>query len=157
MNRQSDTGILWTRVYGRPGFTWNVITGCDHACEWFAGDNEEDVIECYAKVMAESRMLESHYPQGFAFTQFYPERLEQPKRIKKPAGIFLDSMSDIMSKGVKDEWIEQVLEVCRQTPQHIYLLLTKNAPRLREFDFPPNVWVGVSCPPDSYKGQAMDY
>lgn len=67
----------------------------------------------------------------------------------------LDSMSDLMGHWVPREQIEQVLAVCRETPQHQYQLLTKNAPRLLQFEFPDNVWVGVSAPPSEMMGKRL--
>ena len=67
----------------------------------------------------------------------------------------MDSMSDLMGHWVPDEQIEQVLEVCRQAHWHTFQLLTKNAPRLLKFDFPPNVWLGVSSPPSVMFGKRL--
>lgn len=52
-----------------------------------------------------------------------------------------------MGAWVKDDEIEAVLNVCRKAHWHTFQLLTKNAPRLLQFEFPPNVWVGASVPP----------
>jgi protein gp37 len=113
------------------------------------------VAKCYAEDVAE-KVAQSAYPQGFAHHYWHPERLAEPARIKTPSRIFLDSMSDLMGTQVPSEQIEQVLDVCRQTPWHTFQLLTKNAPRLLEFQFPANVWVGVSAPPTEMYGNALD-
>ena len=168
MNEQRPPGgIEWTRVpkYDgsegfRKGFTWNPLTGCIHGCEWViapwtSGDRAVRYAECYAKTIADR--YNSGYPNGFADSYFHPRRLAEPKKQRDPAGIFLDSMSDLMAHNVKESHIEAVLQVCEETPEHIYLLLTKNAPRLVNFDFPPNVWVGVSTPADRMFGKYLDY
>jgi protein gp37 len=155
MNEQKPPhGIEWVRLWGRRGFTWNVIGGCAHDCQWIMPSGE--VAECYAKSIAEGNWQRKFYPQGFAHHYWHPERLDEPMKMKTPAGIFADSMSDLMGQWVTITQIEQVLDVCRRTPQHIYFLLTKNAPRLKNFDFPPNVWVGVSSPPDKMYGHDLD-
>jgi protein gp37 len=64
-------------------------------------------------------------------------------------------MSDLMGHWVPAEQIEAVLEICRQAPWHQFQLLTKNAPRLLEFNFPSNVWVGVSAPPTLMFGKRL--
>jgi protein gp37 len=44
-----------------------------------------------------------------------------------------------------------------QAPHHTYQSLTKAAPRLLKFidDLPPNLWVGVSSPPDWMMGKRL--
>ncbi len=148
MNKQGANGIEWTRVYGRPGYTWNPITGCAHACEWEMPDGT--VAECYAKEITEK------FGRGvFSQVVFQPTRVNEPCKVHDPSGIFCCSMSDLMGLGVSDVQIDTVLSVMRQTPQHIYFILTKNAPRLLQFDFPPNVWVGASVPPTFYMGKRL--
>ena len=111
-------------------------------------------VVCYAETTAEG-VAQGAYPEGFEHHYWRPDSLEDPVKRQQPARIFLDSMSDIMGHWVPKEQIEAVLDVCRRTPQHTYLLLTKNAPRLRQFDFPSNVHIGVSTPPDSMNGKEM--
>lgn len=158
MNEQkAPKGIEWTRIR-KPngtktrGFTWNVLGGCQHACQWEMPDGK--IAECYAKTVAE-RVAQRAYPKGFEAHYFHPSRLNEPLKMREPAGIFLDSMSDLMGHWVPDEEIHQVLEVCRQAHWHTFFLLTKNAPRLLNFEFPDNVWVGVSSPPDWMFGKHL--
>ena len=151
MNKQkAPKGIEWTRVYDRDGYTWNPVGGCHHGCQWQMPDGT--IAECYAKTVSEKFGI---HEQGFEHHYFYPERLREPVKLKKGAGIFLDSMSDLMGHWVADSEIQQVLDVCHDTPQHIYFLLTKNAIRLKKFKFPDNVWIGASSPPDFYKGEKL--
>ena len=151
MNKQGERGIEWTRVYGRTGYTWNVVGGCLHNCEWFING---EVAGCYAKTIAE-RVARAAFPQGFEHHYFHPGRLSEPSKIKEPSGIFLDSMSDLMGHWVPSDEVQRVLDVCADNPQHIFFLLTKNSPRLPEFQFPANVWVGVSSPPDYMWGKKL--
>jgi protein gp37 len=109
---------------------------------------------CYAKDVAEG-VAQSAYPGGFKNTRFITSRLAEPGRVKEPAGIFLDSMSDLMGIWNTQGQIEQVLDVCSANRQHTFFLLTKNAPRLVKFTFPKNVWVGVSSPPDQMYGRVL--
>ena len=150
MNKQykspSQRGIEWT------DYTWNPIGGCQHQCRWEMPDGT--IAECYAETVAH-RVARSAYPQGFAHHYFKPDQLTQPLALKKPARIFLDSMSDLMGAWIPDGQVNQVLDICRQSPHHSFQLLTKNAPRLTRFDFPPNVWVGVSAPPTYMFGKRL--
>ncbi len=57
-------------------------------------------------------------------------------------------MSDLFHDDVPPEFIAQVFDVIRETPQHTYQVLTKRAQRLSwvagELDWPPNLPMGVS-------------
>lgn len=154
MNEQRPpNAIEWARVYGRRGFTYNPIKGCMHGCEWKMPDGA--IAECYAKTVAE-RVAQHAYPNGFAHLQFDEKELVQPLKMKEGAGIFVGSMADIVGAQVSAEWIERVIDVMRQTPQHIYFILSKNPPRLSQFKWPENAWVGVSAPPSFMFGKELD-
>ena len=144
MNEQkAPKGIEWTRVWGRDGYTWNPTGGCLHGCTWRMPDGS--VTECYAKTVAE-RLAVKAYPEGFTHHYWRPEKLNEPRKVKEGAGIFVGSMADLFGHWVPKEQIGQVLQVMADTPQHIYMTLSKNPLRLAEFIFPKNVWVGVSLP-----------
>lgn len=163
MNLQKPTSsnhIEWTRRIladgtRLPGYTWNVIGGCLHACRWTMPDGK--VAICYAEDIAENGVAKSNFPHGFAHHYFHPSRLNEPLKVKEPAGIFLDSMSDLFGAWVPEDEIRQVLDVCRRAHWHTFFSLTKNAPRLLQFDFPPNVWVGASLPPDFMFGKPLSF
>lgn len=152
MNKQSKTGIEWTWVYGRQGYTWNPIGGCKHGCEWVMPDGA--TAQCYAKTIAER--FTAAYPQGFAHHYWRPHKLDEPLKVKEPGGVFVDSMSDLFGHWVSDEQIRAVLDICRQADWHIFFVLTKNPRRLLNFEFPDNVWVGASSAPDVYMGKTWD-
>lgn len=150
MNKQAKQngkrGIEWT------DYTWNPVGGCQHGCRWQMPDGS--IAECYAETVAE-RVAQSSYPNGFEYHYWRPELLNEPLSVTKPSRIFLDSMSDLMGNWVPDEQIERVLNICRQADWHSFQLLTKNAPRLKQFQFPVNVWVGVSAPPTMMFGKKL--
>ncbi|NDJ62930.1 MAG: DUF5131 family protein, partial [Chloroflexi bacterium] len=152
MNKQKKKngkrGIEWC------DFTWNPVSGCQHACRWEMPDGT--IAECYAETIA-NRLAQKAYPQGFAHHYWHPKTLEAPVKLKQPARIFLDSMSDLMGHWVPDEQVEKVLDVCARAEWHTFQLLTKNAPRLKQFQFPPNVWVGVSAPPSFMFGRRLSF
>ena len=112
------------------------------------------IAECYADTVAEG-IARSAYPFGFEHHYWRPDILNEPLLLTEPSRIFLDSMSDLMGHWVPDEQIARVLDVCRQAHWHSFQLLTKNAPRLEQFDFPSNVWVGVSAPPSYMFGKKL--
>jgi len=150
MNKQAKSlvkrGIEWT------DYTWNPVGGCQHGCRWEMPDGS--IAECYAETTAE-RVAQAAYPYGFEHHYWRPEILTEPIQILKPSRIFLDSMSDLMGHWVEDEQIERVLDICAQADWHQFQLLTKNAPRLLKFQFPSNVWVGVSVPPSIMFGKRL--
>jgi protein gp37 len=131
----TQSKIEWTER------TWNPTTGCNKVspgCE-----------HCYAKTMAKrlEAMEASGYQNGFDLT-LQPHRLNQPLKRKKPTVYFVNSMSDLFHKAIPDQYLDQVFDVIRKTPQHTYQILTKRAERLPGYftnrDCPPNVWLGVT-------------
>lgn len=156
MNKQVKTknGLVTGRGIEWTDYTWNPVAGCHHGCSWKMPDGS--IAECYAKTVAES-VAQAAYPDGFANTYWHPERLAEPGRIKIPSRIFLDSMSDLMDIHVTDDQVNQVLETCEKAPWHQFQLLTKNAPRLKKFKFPKNIWVGASLPPSFMFGKELNH
>ena len=110
-------------------FTWNPVVGCLIGC-WY----------CWARKFNYRFNKESE----FTVPKFFPNRLQRPGLIRKPSKIFVCSMGDIFSPGVKDDWIRQILEVVQENPDHTFQFLTKRPQRYAEFDFPRNVWLGTS-------------
>jgi protein gp37 len=120
----NKTDIEWT------DYTWNPVTGCKHGCPY-----------CYARDIAHR-----FYPKEIGFRpHFWKERLGEPARLKKPAKIFVCSMADLFGDWVPQEWIDQVLKVARECPQHTFQFLTKNPRRLLFINWPDNAWVGVTA------------
>lgn len=138
-------GIEWT------GLTWNPVGGCKHRCRWTMPDGSTAI--CYAEAVA--KKFNKAYPHGFEHHYWRPEKLDEPLKLKEPARIFIDSMSDLGGVWVPEEQVRAVLDICRQAHWHVFQLLTKNAPRLLKFDIPPNVWVMASSPPDSMLGKDL--
>ena len=130
--------------------SWNPTTGCDRIS---AGcDN------CYAlmfagrlKEMGQARYQNDGDPRtsgpGFGLT-LHPDVINLPRTWKKPRHIFVGSMSDLFHARVPLDFIQRVVEVMRETPQHTYQVLTKRARRLAELskqiEWSDNVWVGTS-------------
>jgi protein gp37 len=92
------------------------------------------------------------------YPRFWPERLEQIRKIKKPTGIFLDDMSDWMGDYWPEEWTQQELDVMRDCPQHRFYTLTKQPQNLIKFSpFPENCWVGVTATSRSLVHHTLPY
>jgi protein gp37 len=129
------SAIEWTEA------TWNPVTGCDQVSPGCA--------HCYAKAFAERwRGIPGHaYEQGFDL-RLWPQRLEVPLRWRKPKTIFVNSMSDLFHEDIPLAFVEQVFKTMRSAHWHTFQILTKRHERLVEladyFDWPPNVWMGVT-------------
>lgn len=138
------SAIEWTEA------TWNPVTGCDRVS---AGCDH-----CYAMTLAKrlKAMRSEKYQNdgdprtsgpGFGVTM-HPQALEEPRRWRQPRTVFVNSMSDLFHARVPVGFIRDVFDVCRETPQHTYQVLTKRSLRLRRLgeslDWPSNVWMGVS-------------
>ena len=143
----AESSIEWTE------YTWNPTTGCTKispGCK-----------NCYAEKMA-GRLLAmgtAGYEHGFELT-LHPDRLQQPLRRSKPTVYFVNSMSDLFHENVPDRFVDEVLAICRETPQHTYQILTKRADRLPHYfahrQCPPNVWLGVSVEDRRYGVPRID-
>lgn len=127
--------IEWTEQ------TWNPTIGCTKispGCK-----------HCYAETLAKrlQAMGVDAYRQGFRL-KLLPERLDEPRQRKKPTIYFVNSMSDLFHERVPDAFIDDVMSVIADTPQHRYQILTKRHERLGTYfatrAVPRNVWLGVS-------------
>jgi protein gp37 len=130
-----NSQIEWTEA------TWNPVTGCTQISPGCA--------HCYAKTFAELfRGVPGHpYEQGFD-VKLWPERLDLPRRWKKPKLIFVNSMSDLFHPEVPDAFVREVFQTIQAAHWHTFQLLTKRPERLASManDLPlrDNFWVGVS-------------
>lgn len=152
MNRQSPKGIEWTNVFGPgSGFTWNPVVGCTKKCG-STPENPEGY--CYARRAAKRiGYLCGQYPTAEQIEKaggaqvpalqrnlslcaqywphFHKERLFQPLKRRKPAGIFLGSMCDLWDPHVEQEWRDAIWDVIERTPQHLYWVLTQAQENIR--------------------------
>ncbi|MFZ2795371.1 MAG: phage Gp37/Gp68 family protein [Prolixibacteraceae bacterium] len=133
----ATTKIEWTES------TWNPITGCtkiSSGCKF-----------CYAEIMARRlrAMGQEKYKNGFRLT-LHPETLREPYLWKKPKMIFVNSMSDLFHKDVPVDYIQNIFNVIKDNPHHVFQVLTKRADILRYYDsegfleWPHNLWMGVT-------------
>lgn len=140
----TNSAIEWTEV------TWNPVTGCDRVA---AGCDH-----CYAlvlskrlKAMGAEKYQNDGDPRtsgpGFGVT-IHPSSLDQPYRWRTPKVVFVNSMSDLFHAKVPLDFIRDIFDVIRDTPQHTYQVLTKRALRMERvadrLDWPENLWMGVS-------------
>lgn len=110
-------------------YTWNPVVGCKHNC-WY----------CYAKRLNDRFKFISKWDNP----KFFPERLEEPYKIKEPSTIFVCSMSDLFGWWQENEVIEQIIRVAEINKKHTFMFLTKNGSRLSGYEFPKNCWLGIT-------------
>src|SRR5574343_70869 len=110
----SKTKIEWTTM------SWNPTTGCDKI--------SQGCKNCYACGMAKrlKAMGQDKYRNEFKLTVHATE-LNRPYTWKKPAKVFVNSMSDLFHKDVPIEFIQKVIKVMNETPHITYQVLTKRA------------------------------
>lgn len=142
-------GIEWTDR------TVNTVGGCEHACQWEMPDGT--VAICYAKGVAEN-LAQAAYPQGFEHHYWRPRQLQALKAGQEPELRFVDSMSDLFGPWVPEEHVRATLDAMREAPHHTLQVLTKAAPQLLKWvdELPSNLWVGVSSPPDWFRGRRLN-
>jgi len=144
--------------------TWNIISGC-------LGPNgtpskPKRCPYCYAHRLAKGRLknlylsnlgqvsadpnqdFENIIPGGDPLDPFtpryWPDRAIEPYKLKKPSRIFVCSMGELFGAYVPNDWINNVLDICFELPEHTFQILTKNPKKALHFGFPDNVWMGVT-------------
>ena len=135
----NKSAIEWTDT------TWNPVTGCTKITR--GCDN------CYAERLAERfRGTPGHpFENGFDLT-LRPERLSQPLSWKRPRMVFVNSMSDLFHKKIPLEFIDRVFDTMEIADQHIFQVLTKRSPLMKNYlqhryersAVPRHIWCEVS-------------
>ena len=134
------TKIEWAEA------VWNPTIGCNKVS---SGCNN-----CYAEMMARrlQAMRNMDYQDGFKF-KMLKERLDEPKKNKKPTLYFVNSMSDLFHEKMEISFLDSIMETIAQTPHHQYQILTKRPHRMREYfinkSIPRNTWLGTTV--ESYQ------
>lgn len=138
------TKIEWTQA------SWNPTIGCDKV--------SSGCKNCYAQAMAKRLQAIGNpdYKDGFAF-KMLPQRLDEPKRNKKPTLYFVNSMSDLFHQKMDFGFLERVMQVIADTPHHQYQILTKSPHTMKEYfskrEIPSNVWLGTTVESSKVKSR----
>lgn len=139
---------------GSRGKNWPIITGCLHPCRneycyntmknssvlnrFYKENRAKETGNCHAAKQGEM------YPCGFDPT-FYPHRLLEPAKTRKPCSIFVANGGDCFGDWIPSLWICAITTVVEETPQHTYYFLTKNPQRYNLMvNFPKNALYGTS-------------
>ena len=130
------TKIRWTT------HTWNPVTGCTQVSP--GCDN------CYALKIAENKRGTLAFPNGFDI-QLRTHKVRDPIKWKKPARIFVNSMSDLFHKDIPDLYLADIWRTMLEADHHTYQILTKRAHRMAhtierlKLPVPPHIWLGISA------------
>ena len=136
-----NSSIEWTEA------TWNPVTGCTKistGCK-----------HCYAERMANrlQAMGQSNYTLGFK-VKTHKKVLALPLQWKKSRRIFVNSMSDLFHEDAPVAFIQDVFQIMKLAPHHIFQVLTKRSERLNKIchllQWSDNVWMGVTVENSDY-------
>jgi protein gp37 len=155
--------------------TWNPTIGCTPISPGCAN--------CYAMKMAKRcvAMGQEVYretlkidhggkvlPKWSGVVKLMHNRLDAPRRWRKPCRVFIDSMSDLFHESVPDDFIYEVFAVMEDCSRHTFQVLTKRAERMSKFvnqfvgtsgkyGAPDNVWCGVSVEDEQRYAERVRY
>ena len=114
-----DNPIGWT------DYTWNPVKGlCPEACAY-----------CYARRI----YARFHYDPEIRLDE---KELMAPYKLKKPARIFCGSTIEMFHQDVHGFWLQQIVQVIKDNPQHTFLFLYHFSPHRGLF--PSNCWLGLT-------------
>jgi protein gp37 len=126
--------------------TWNVVTGCTSV--------SEGCKHCYAKrdwARLSANPKTVYFGREFSNVKCHPEFLSIPLLWKKPARIFVNSMSDLFHPDVPFLFVNKVFDTIDRCPHHTFMILTKRPRRMLEYiseyrDIErSNLWLGVTA------------
>ena len=137
------TKIAWTDK------VWNPLTGCAKV--------GPGCVNCYAermakrlKAMGRPEYLDAVDDRGrwTGKITLIPERLNDPLKWRKPAYVFVNSMSDLFHDEVPSSFINRMVEIMQKANRHVYQILTKRYSRpgvvLNQQDASDHILIGFS-------------
>lgn len=150
-----NSKIEWTDT------TWNPILGCAKVSEGCRNCYAMRVVhrlasnpnEKIAAANAGLTKMTSHGPEWTGTARLIPERLDQPRRWKRPRMIFVNSLSDIGHRDLSGEAVMKIVGVMADADHHTFQVLSKRSSNLRAIidaayeRFPyrmAHVWWGVT-------------
>jgi protein gp37 len=112
------TSIEWTdRVWNPTSGCTKVSAGCDR---------------CYAEGISRRFAGTKAFPNGFEVT-LHPDRIEDPLYWRRPAKVFVNSMSDLFHADIPTDFLHRVFDVMERATDHQFQVLTKRPGPMRAF------------------------
>ncbi len=149
--------------------TWSPMVGCTRVSPGcgLALPGQGEGAGCYAETIATKFAGGPAFPEGFRPT-FKPQRLDDPRRWRDPAVVFVCAMSDLHHETFTRDQLDQVHDVMAEVDRHEYLILTKRPQRMARYllgpdgwlarrgldRVPDHVWLGTSIETDRYVWRA---
>lgn len=132
------TNIEWTATVNpdgsiTPGRTWNPTTGCTRVSEGCRNCYAFQLHDMRHKAHSEGKAVPAQYAKPFKELQMFDDRLTAPLSWRKPARIFVNSMSDLFHKDVPDAFIDRVFATMALADWHTYQVLTKRPERMAAY------------------------
>lgn len=119
-------------------FTWNPVKGlCPEACEY-----------CYARRI----YARFHYDPEIRLDE---KELMAPYKLKKPARIFCGSTIEMFHQDIHGVWLQQIVQVIKDNPQHVFQFLYHFSPH--RGIFPDNCWLGLTVTSDVDAQKAVTF
>jgi len=122
----ADSAIQWCDK------VWNPVRGCRRVspgCEHCYAERQAHRFSGAGQPYEGLTKLTKRGPVWTGEARFVPEMLAAPLSWKKPARIFVNSMSDLFHEDVTNEQIAAVFGVMWACPQHTFQVLTKRPER----------------------------
>lgn len=116
--------------------TWNPVRGCSVV--------SPGCVNCYAMRLAHrfsghgrayeglTKLTARSGPQWTGVVRTVEDALLEPLSWRKPARVFVNSMSDLFHEDVPDAFILKVLDTVRRCQRHVFQVLTKRPGRMRD-------------------------
>ena len=116
--------------------TWNPVRGCSVV--------SPGCVNCYAMKFAHrfsgagkpyeglTKQTKAG-PQWTGVVRYVHDEVAAPLRWRKPARVFVNSMSDLFHEGVSDAQLVELFAVMANCPEHTFQVLTKRPERMRTF------------------------
>lgn len=120
-------------------FTWNPVYGCHRRCYYCYARKIHDG---YHKRFNKGTENFKQFAVPFETIQFFDNRLEQPLQYQTQKTIFCGDMADICFQHPNN--IKKLIEVMRRCEWHRFLLLTKDYGFYTKYEWPLNVWLGIT-------------
>lgn len=126
--------IEWLQKPGYKGATWNPTRGCSRqgaGCEhcWAIGQARRQ--DTPGGAYEGLTTIRNGRVDWLGTSRPAPEMLSLPLRWRDPRCVFVESMGDLWHPGIPFEYVAAVFGVMAACPQHDFIILTKQARRMR--------------------------
>ena len=129
MSRDRDSGQWWSEAWSPVTGCTSAGAGCDHCWARAMVRRFPTLHGCDATVDHPKHGKIGAAPTPFSTVRCHPDRLDKPLHWRKPRVVLVSMLGDLFHADVPDEFVRDVFEIMRRTPQHHYCVLTKRPQR----------------------------